>query len=132
MTLARKYEAATLRALYKALNEFREAEDMEFASVDVVESPEQEETCGELGSIGSEAEPEPEGSEPEAEPVETPGPTSDPGPSQPAGRVVRTPEERKKRPNPAKSRRPLTASSLLGGPVSEASPEGPGSRSVPA
>jgi hypothetical protein len=68
--LARKYEAATRRAFYKALDEFREAQAVGQASLNVDSSREGEATSEELGSFGQSAEVEAETDEPESEPVE--------------------------------------------------------------
>jgi hypothetical protein len=97
-SLARKYEAATLRAFHKAIQKFHEAEVTAHATMDEVVIPVRETTCDELGSFGQEAEPEPE-------PAVPPPPRVAIEPSKPEGRIIRTPEERKKRPNPEKLRR---------------------------
>jgi hypothetical protein len=69
LILARKYEAATERSLYKAIREFRAAEATVDAITHVDPSPETKEVCEELGSFGSEADPAPEADEPADDPA---------------------------------------------------------------
>ncbi len=69
-TLARKYEAATERALYKALKEFRQVEDDLARGIEPDVSPPEDEESVPVGSNGTEPEPEPNGTEPgSSEPV---------------------------------------------------------------
>ena len=67
MILARKYEAATERGIYRALKELREVEAAAKEQDDMDATPCEEETCEESASFGSETEAEESGPEPEAE-----------------------------------------------------------------
>ena len=67
MILARKYEAATERGLYKALKELREVEAAASESVDLNVSADEEEVCEELASSGNETQAEEADPEPLAE-----------------------------------------------------------------
>jgi hypothetical protein len=101
MILARKYEAATERAIDKALNQFDQVEMTmhECADYDATEEPGI--VRDELASFGNPPDPvdEPEEPEEKAEPeVEFEAPKA-------VEKVVRTPEERKKRPDPRRSKR---------------------------
>ena len=78
LTLARKYEAAAERSLYKAIKEFREAEAAPIAPTDETQTPNTNETCEESGSFVriDEDESESEASEVEAarsRPADRPG-----------------------------------------------------------
>jgi hypothetical protein len=70
MILARKYEAATERGLYKALKELREVEAAASEPDETEISPCSEGCCEELASSGSEDQDEE--SDPEPEPVAPP------------------------------------------------------------
>jgi hypothetical protein len=68
-TLARKYEAAAERALYKALKEFRQVEADVAEGIESAVSPPEDEESEPVGSNLTEPEPEPAEAEPRAESV---------------------------------------------------------------
>ena len=76
-TLARKYEAAAERALYKALKEFRQVEEDAANGIESDVTVEEEEACEELASNCQEAEPEPS--------EDDPGPVLEPSEPYPVG-----------------------------------------------
>jgi hypothetical protein len=67
--LARKYEAAAERALYRALKEFRQVEAEAAEGVDLSITVEQEEVCDPVGSNLQEPEGEPTEDDPEPSPA---------------------------------------------------------------